>query len=192
MPWVPHVGEVGLEELLGLLLLVRELQLQTSKGTIIFELFLFVQIAHALADGTHDGRGQLGSLEELGLGELVVSGRQLGPVFPEVVRLEEERQCLTDGALADRLVQPVLLEVHLDVKDRDRIRRWRLHLHDLRPEHRRLVLLGAVAVVVDAFVIGALGVVVVPAAAPPEEAAQLALYELHGTGDFGVVTESAI
>ena len=38
MTWVSYFGKVGLEELLRLLLLVRELQLQTSKVTIIFKL----------------------------------------------------------------------------------------------------------------------------------------------------------
>ena len=114
-------------------------------------------------------------LEELVLGEPVVGDGQLGPRSLEVVGLEEERHGLTDGALADRLVQPVCLQVLLDVEDQDRLRERLLHRHDPRPEHGRLVLPRAAAVVVEAVVLGAFGVVIVPAAAPPEEAVQLGL-----------------
>ena len=38
--------------------------------------------------------------------------------------------------------------------------------------------------IIDTVVIGALGLVIVPAAALPEEAAQLALYVLHDTVNF--------
>ena len=103
---------------------------------------------HALADGTHHGRGNLRMLEELSLRELVVGDGKLGPGILEVVGLEEERHGFTDGVLADHLVQPVRLEVFLDVVDRDRLGLMLLHLHDARPEHRRLVLPRAAIVVV--------------------------------------------
>ena len=187
--WVLYFDKVGLVKLLRLLLLVCELQLQTSEGTILFVLSLFVEIVNTLANATHDSCSHIGLLKELGLRELVVSDCHLRPVRLEVVRFKEEWQDLSDGALANHLVQPVLLEVLLEVEDRDRLRERLLHLHNLRPEHGRLVLLGAVAVIVDAVVIGALGFVIVPAAALPEEAAQLALYELHGTDNFWLVSK---
>ena len=139
---------------------------------------------HALADSTHDGRGLLGSLEDILLGELVVSDRQRGLDNLKVVRFKKEWQSFTDSALANYLVQTVLLEVIFDVKDRDWFRERFLHLHNLRPEHGLLVLLGAVGVVIDAVVIGTLGLLMFPTAAPPEIVAQLALYELHGTDNF--------
>ena len=59
---------------------------------------------HALADGTHHGRGHLRMLEELSLREPVVGDGQLGPDILEFVGLKEEWQCLSNGALADHLV----------------------------------------------------------------------------------------
>ena len=120
-------------------------------------------------------------LKKLGLRELVVSYCHLRPVCLEVVRFKKEWQSLSDGANANHLVQPILLKVILEVEDRYRFRERLFHLHNLRPEHRCLVLLGAVAVIIDTVVIGALGLVIVPASALPEEAAQLALYVLHDT-----------
>ena len=184
MSWVLLFDKVGLIELLRLLLLVSELKLQASKRGILPAFPLFRESAHALADSTHDGRGLLGSLEDIFLGELVVSDRQRGLDDLKVVRFKKEWQSFTDSALANYLVQTVLLEVIFDVKDRDWFREWLLHLHNLRPEHGLLVLLGAVGVVIDAVVIGTLGFLIVPTAAPPEIVAQLALYELHGTDNF--------
>ena len=145
---------------------------------------LFVKIANALANGTHDSRSHLGMNKELVLRKLKVIYCQLGPIFLKLIWLKEKWLSLSDGALANHLVQPVLLKVLLDVKDRYRIRQWLLHLQNLRPEHWCLVLLGTVAMIVDAIVIGTLGLVIVPAAALPEEAAQLALYVLHDTINF--------
>ena len=85
MSWVSYLAKVGLKELLRLLLLVRELQLQTSKVTIIFKLYFFVEIVHTLTDVTHDHCSQLGLLKKLGLRELVVSDCQLGLVYHKVV-----------------------------------------------------------------------------------------------------------
>ena len=147
-------------------------------------LSFFFEIVNTLANATHDSCSYFCLLKELGLRELVVSDCQLRPSFLEIVRLKEEWQSLSDGALTNHLVKPVLLEVLLEIEDRYRLREWLLHLHNLRPEHRCLVLLGAVAVIIDTVVIGALGLVIVPAAALPEEAAQLALYVLHDTVNF--------
>ena len=152
-------------------------------------LSFFVEIVNTLANATHDSCSYTCLLKELCLRELIVSDCQLRPIFLEIVRLKEEWQSLSDGALANHLVQPVLLEVLLEIEDRYRLRERLLHLHNLRPKHWRLVLLGAVAVVVYAVVIGALGLVIVPAAAFPEEAAQLALYILHGTDNFWLVSK---
>ena len=155
-------------------------------------LILFVKIANALANGTHDSRSHLGMNKELVLRKHEVIYCQLGPILFKLIRLKEKWLSLSDGALANHLVQPVLLKVLLDVKDRYRIRQWLLHLHNLRPEHWRLVLLSAVTVVIDAVVIGALRFVIVSAAAPSEEAAQLALYVMHGTDNYGLVSKSAL
>ena len=130
---------------------------------------------HTLADGAHDSCGHLSLLEDLSLRELVVVDGQLGPDILEFVRFKEEWDGLTDGVLTDRLVQTVRLEVFLNVKDSNRLKVSVFHLHDLCPEHGRLVFLCAVAVVVDTVVFGALRLVVVRAAAPSEEAAQLGL-----------------
>ena len=46
--------------------------------------------------------------------------------------------------------------------------------------------------IIDTVVIGALGLVIVPAAALPEEAAKLTLYVLHGTDSCGFDVESTI
>ena len=189
MPWVLYFDKVGLVKLLRLLLLVCELQLQTSEGTILFVLTLFVEIVNTLANATHDSCSYIGLLQKLGLRELIVSDCHLRPDSLEVVWLKEEWQSLSDGTLSNHLVQSVLLEVLLEVEDRYRLRERLFHLHNLRPEHRCLVLLGAVAVIVDAVVIGALGLVIVSAAALPEEAAQLALYVLHGTDNFWLVSK---
>ena len=187
--WVLYFDKVGLIKLLRLLLLVCELQMQISEGTILFVLFVFIEIVNTLANATHDSCSYICLLKELGLRELIVSDCHLRPDFFEVVRLKEEWQSLSDGALANHLVQPVLLEVLLEIEDRYRLRERLFNLHNLRPEHRCLVLLGAVAVIVDAVIIGALGLVIVPAAALPEEAAQLALYVLHGTDNFWLVSK---
>ena len=184
LSWVLYFDKVGLIKLLRLLLLVCELQMQISEGTILFVLFVFIEIVNTLANATHYSCSHIGLLKELGLRELIVSDCHLRPDFLKVVRLKEEWQSLSDGALANHLVQPVLLEVLLEIEDRYRLRERLLHLHNLRPEHRCLVLLGAVAVIVDAVVIGALRLVIVPAAALPEKAAQLALYVLHDTDNF--------
>ena len=147
---------------------------------------------HTLANGTYDGCSRLGLLKKLGLRELVVSYCHLRPVCLEVVWFKEEWQSLSDGANANHLVQPILLKVLLEVEDRYRLRERLFHLHNLRPEHWCLILLGAVAVIVDAIVIGTLGLVIVPAAALPEEAAKLTLYVLHGTDSCGFDVESTI
>ena len=75
VPWALRLGEVGLEELPRLPLLVGELQLQASKWIVLPAIPLLVESVHTLADGTHDGRGLLGSLEGLRLGELVAGHR---------------------------------------------------------------------------------------------------------------------
>ena len=95
-------------------------------------------------------------LQDLGLRELVVVYGQLGPDILKFVRFKEEWDSLTDGVLANCLVQTVHLEVFLNIKDRNRFGVTVFHLHDLRPEHGRLVLLCAVGVVVDAVVLRAL------------------------------------
>ena len=118
------------------------------------------------------------------MGKLVAGYRQLGLDRLEVVGLKEEWLRLTDGDLTNGLVDPVLLEVRLNVEDGYLLRDGLLDQHDLRPEHGLLVLLGAVGVVIDAVVIGTLGLLMFPTAAPPEIVAQLALYELHGTDNF--------
>ena len=46
--------------------------------------------------------------------------------------------------------------------------------------------------VIDAVVIGAFRFVIVSVAAPSEEAAQLALYVMHGTDNYGLVSKSAL
>ena len=136
---------------------------------------LLCESMHALADGTHHGRGHLRMLEELSLREPVVGDGQLGPDILEFVRFKEKWEGLTDGVLTYRLVQTVRLEVFLNVKDSNRLKVSVFHLHDLCPEHGRLVFLCAVAVVVDTVVLEALRLVVARAAASPEEAAQLSL-----------------
>ena len=155
-------------------------------------LILFVKIANALANGTHDSRSHLGMNKELVLRKLEVIDCQLGTILFKLIWLKEKWLSLSDGALANHLVQPVLLNVLLDIKDRDRIRQRLLHLQNLRPEHWRLVLLSAVTMVIDAVVIGALRFVIVSAAAPSEEAAQLALYVMHGTDNYVLVSKSAL
>ena len=155
-------------------------------------LILFVKIANALANGTHDSRSHLGMNKELVLRKLKVIYCQLRPILLKLIRFKEKWLSLSDGALANHLVQPVLLNVLLDIKDRDRIRQRLLHLQNLRPEHWRLVLLSAVTMVIDAVVIGALGFLIVPTAAPSEIVAQLALYELHITDNFKFVSEYVI
>ena len=134
---------------------------------------------HTLADCTHDRCSHFGLLKESGLRELVVRNCQLRLVFLELVRFKEERQSFTDGTLANHLVQPVLLEVILDVKDRNLIRERLLHLQYLCPEHWLLVLLSAITVVIDAVVIWALGFIFVSTSTFPEKLAQFSLKVLH-------------
>ena len=133
--WVLYFHKVGLVKLLRLLLLVCELQLQTSEGTILFVLSLFVEIMNTLANATHDSCSYIGLLQKLGLRELIVSDCHLRPDSLEVVWLKKEWQSLSDGALANHLVQPVLLKVFLEVEDRYRLRKRLFNLHNLRPEH---------------------------------------------------------
>ena len=152
-------------------------------------LTLFVEIVNTLANATHDSCSYIGLLQKLGLRELIVSDCHLRPDSLEVVRLKEEWQSFSDGTLSNHLVQSVLLEVLLEVEDRYQLRKRLFNLHNLRPEHRCLVLLGAVAVIVNAVVIGALGLVIIPTAALPEEAAKLALYVLHGTDNFWLISK---
>ena len=72
-------------------------------------LSFFVEIVNTLANATHYSCSYICLLKELGLRELVVSDCQLRPSFLEIVRLKEEWQSLSDGALTNHLVQPVLL-----------------------------------------------------------------------------------
>ena len=130
---------------------------------------------HALADGAHDGCGHLSLLEDLSLRKPVVVDGQLGPDILEFVRFKEKWEGLTDGVLTSRLVQTVHLEIFLNIKDLNWLGVAVFHLHDLCPEHLRLVFLCAVAVVVDAVVLEAIRLVFVRTAAPPEEATQLCL-----------------
>ena len=155
-------------------------------------LILFVKIANALANGTHDSRSHLSMNKELFLRKLKVIYCQLGSILLKLIWFKEKWLSLSNGALANHLVQLVLLKVLLDVKDRYRIQQWLLHLHNLRPEHWRLVLLSTVTMVIDAVVIGAFRFVIVSAAAPSEEAAQLALYVMHCTDNYGLFSKSAL
>ena len=110
----------------------------------------------------------------------------------EVVRVKEKWLNLTDGAFANQLVHPVFLDVLLNIEDWDLSGYRLLNLHDLRPEQRCLVLLSVVAVVVNAIIIGALGVVIVPATAFLKEAAQLGLQVLHSVVFRGLLVKSTI